>query len=271
MNVTKYNPFRSIGFTHTSQFLLSPVPPTTQKFIFDLIHRHRHRIWSDEWITQSTIHNVGNIIATLFTLLESLQGTLQKKELFLIHKIFTYLHQTLRMSQELFRTPNITPELISLSDCAHSVVHMFSSEAKKQKISLVIDIAPHIFVYGHYNIAQQMLINLLKNSFDAFENSHSKQKTITLSLTSDSKKICFMIMDTAKGMTQEEIPFFIQPGFSTKNMGLGLGLTYVHWHTRRTFRAKIKITPNTPQGLTITLHFPQPPEIATIAPCEHPG
>lgn len=271
MKVVLETPVQSIGYTYTSRFLFSPIPPTTQRFIFNLLHRHRHSSWSDEWITQSTIHNIGNVLASLFSLLESLQGTLQKQQLFLIHKIFTYLHQTLRISQELFTTPTVSPELISLSDCTHSVVHLFSCVAKKQKISLCVNIAPNTFVYGHYNIAQQVLINLVKNSLDAFEDTHTKQKTIALSLTTENKKIRFTITDTGKGIEVEKIPFLTQPGFSTKNMGLGLGLTYVHWHIRRTFRGKIKITPNTPRGLAITIHFPQPPEIATISPCAQPG
>lgn len=259
-------------FERTSADFLFPfVPPSSQEFVFHTLHHQRRLAWSTEWIAQTTMHNIGNVLTNLFMLVNTYQNSLQNKQVFLIHQMFTYLRQTLHMSQEMMRTPKTEAQRFSLSDCVHSAINMMNEERKQKKIAIVQNIQPHVFVYGHHNIAQQIIINILRNSFEAFARYPTTKRTVRICVCTCEQQAKLTIVDTGPGIRETTAHQLTCPGFSTKKNGLGLGLTYVRWHMQRTFHGSLCLKNNIPHGLSTTLYFPQPPEIATIPACERHG
>jgi two-component system NtrC family sensor kinase len=67
----------------------------------------------------------------------------------------------------------------------------------------------------------QVLLNLINNAGDALEG---RPGIITISISSDEKKVSISISDTGKGMDGEEIKKIFNPFFTTKEVGKGTGL-----------------------------------------------
>jgi signal transduction histidine kinase len=65
------------------------------------------------------------------------------------------------------------------------------------------------------------LINLMLNSVQAIEN----KGTISVHFTNEDGMSSISVIDTGKGMAPEEIEKIFEPYFSTKKLGIGLGLT----------------------------------------------
>ncbi len=63
--------------------------------------------------------------------------------------------------------------------------------------------------------------NLLKNALDAMEGKGA----ITVDINSDAKNIHIDIIDTGKGISNQNIVKVFNPGFTTKKRGWGLGLS----------------------------------------------
>ncbi|MBN1545681.1 MAG: ATP-binding protein [Syntrophaceae bacterium] len=72
---------------------------------------------------------------------------------------------------------------------------------------------------------QQALLNIIKNAMESIEG----QGDITIKAAMDDKNLFkIAITDTGCGMTREEVEKIFNPEYTTKEKGLGLGLTLAH-------------------------------------------
>ncbi len=75
----------------------------------------------------------------------------------------------------------------------------------------------------------QVLINLINNSFDALQSVEQKEKWIKIICSEDKENILFKIIDNGPGIPKEMqdkiLNSFYTSKTSTKNNGLGIGLT----------------------------------------------
>lgn len=88
--------------------------------------------------------------------------------------------------------------------------------------SLQADLPP---VYGDSLLLQQVVVNLLKNAYEALVNQEEGQRCIRVESSLDAQGwlIC-RISDNGPGFTTEAAPRLFDPFFTTKAGGMGLGL-----------------------------------------------
>ncbi len=72
------------------------------------------------------------------------------------------------------------------------------------------------------NLIRQAFLNLLLNAYDALENSPTKEIEVHFSVLADKLKIMFC--DTGKGIPVEIRDKIMEPFFTTKEVGKGIGL-----------------------------------------------
>ena len=77
-------------------------------------------------------------------------------------------------------------------------------------------------VYGSQNLLEQVVLNLLINTRDAFETLESTQKKVIYIILKDTGNI--QIVDNAGGMTSEVQEKIFNPYFTTKEEGKGTGI-----------------------------------------------
>ncbi len=72
---------------------------------------------------------------------------------------------------------------------------------------------------------EQVLINLLRNSIDAYREQQRPQKRIILELIREAATVIIRVTDFAKGVAAEKIPCLFEPYYTSKQAGLGMGLS----------------------------------------------
>jgi nitrogen fixation/metabolism regulation signal transduction histidine kinase len=73
------------------------------------------------------------------------------------------------------------------------------------------------------NQIEQVLVNVLRNAMEAI----GQDGTVTISLSTNSRRPCLAVRDTGPGVLPEAEPHLFSPFFSTKAQGRGIGLTLI--------------------------------------------
>ena len=81
------------------------------------------------------------------------------------------------------------------------------------------------FVTGDRIQLQQVLLNLISNSFDAMENSKGAHKILIHTARKDAGTIKVSIKDSGCGIPLKNIPKLFTRFFTSKPDGLGMGLS----------------------------------------------
>ncbi|OOY02879.1 PhnD/SsuA/transferrin family substrate-binding protein [Thioclava sp. F28-4] len=77
---------------------------------------------------------------------------------------------------------------------------------------------------------QQVVLNLVQNAVEAMETTAPEDRTIEIGLARESDPvlgdgICLSVRDHGQGLGQEGLAHFAEPFYTTKNEGIGLGLS----------------------------------------------
>lgn len=106
------------------------------------------------------------------------------------------------------------------------ILNLVSEEAKVKGITIHADLPDDKLVIPmDMDKLQQALLNIIKNAMESIENEG--QISIT-SAPVEKNMIKISVTDTGCGMTREEVEQIFNPEYTTKEKGLGLGLTLAH-------------------------------------------
>lgn len=103
------------------------------------------------------------------------------------------------------------------------VLYLISSKLKNRNITVVKN-TEIITVLGLVNEFIQVLINIINNALDAFEDSSCEQKIIFINLYKDNNNLVLKIKDNAGGIKEEIISRIFEPYFTTKHQSQGTGI-----------------------------------------------
>ena len=117
-------------------------------------------------------------------------------------------------------------ENISLHHSVEDVKKIILPQCKEKGINIENNIDKNLKVYHNPRYIKHILLNLIVNARDAFEDSNIDGKTIEAYTTNDNNNITLVIKDNAGGIPAEIVNRVFEPYFSTKkgNKGTGLGL-----------------------------------------------
>lgn len=119
----------------------------------------------------------------------------------IIKKVF-FIDELLQKTKE-----NVTPMLNTLN------------------IDFELETEENVMIYADYLRLNQVLINLLKNSYEVLENKENDKK-ISIKQYSDNKYIYIEVKDNGPGAIVEDLNRLGEPFYTTKPQGTGLGLTF---------------------------------------------
>jgi len=72
---------------------------------------------------------------------------------------------------------------------------------------------------------QQVLLNLISNSFDAMENSPAPREILIRSSRNNANTVIVSVRDSGSGITAQNMPKLFTHFFTSKPDGLGMGLS----------------------------------------------
>ena len=151
-----------------------------------------------------------------------------------------------------FYTPSKTKESFEVKEAIDSVITVLSSELKRKDVDLhySFDTNEDIKVYGIKNELSQIVLALISNSIEAFDQNENRQ--IFLDIYSDNTWIILKIEDNAGGIKKQNMKKIYEPYFSTKKEGTGIGLYLVKKIVEDSFEGKIEVQ-NIKEGVEFTL------------------
>lgn len=112
----------------------------------------------------------------------------------------------------------------SINDCMSICVRMLQQELNRSGIQLKTRLVPDLYAGIPPLKLQQVLLNLLKNSIEAVAEEDSRQIAVTARRV-DERRIRISVEDTGIGMPEKVRSELFMPFMTTKEHGLGLGLS----------------------------------------------
>jgi two-component system nitrogen regulation sensor histidine kinase NtrY len=98
-------------------------------------------------------------------------------------------------------------------------------EMMEKNIRLKISVYPEdLTISADKNMIEQVIINLIKNAIQAFEEQEDKQIELRASLNDKSRPM-ISIKDNGTGIDPEAMEKIFIPFFTTKKTGSGIGLS----------------------------------------------
>lgn len=110
------------------------------------------------------------------------------------------------------------------AEIIHGVVTLMKEEIERNKIDVKINVPDKPLTFnGDKNLIGQVLINIIRNSIEASENSATKE--ITIEVRDCNRKTNIIIIDKGEGISKENIDRIFLPFFTTRKNGSGIGLS----------------------------------------------
>jgi two-component system, NtrC family, sensor kinase len=147
----------------------------------------------------------------------------QREEYFELAKSeLNRLMSTVQRMLDFYRPGAVSPSEVDLNDLLYYVLNLMSKQLEKQGIRVQADIPsnlPKVVAVGSQ--VQQVLINLILNSFDAMPEGGELQ--VKARVVRGGVEI--LLKDSGPGIPADHQAHIFEPFFSTKDGGTGLGLT----------------------------------------------
>jgi two-component system nitrogen regulation sensor histidine kinase NtrY len=197
-------------------------------------------------------HEFNNSLAPIISLIRSARLIARKPEhlpkldkvLDTVEERATHLNTFLEGYASFARLPQPRPQVVSWASFLEGIKSLWPS----------VDVGPAPSAPGYFDAAQmqQVLINLLKNADEA-KNGPGEVK-LTAEVTSGGRTL-FLVRDHGKGMTPEVLKNALEPFFSTKERGSGVGLALCR-EIVEAHNGRLKIEPAEGGGTVVSLWVP---------------
>jgi signal transduction histidine kinase len=175
------------------------------------------------------------------------------------HRQIKLMSDTIEDFRNFFK-PEEEKKSFSVNTVVHQTLEITENLFRSRNIEIVFHEGKEAVGYGYPNALSQTLLNLLNNAKDAFEETSStpKKKKIEIFLGETREGIELKIRDNAGGIPEEILPKIFDPYFSTKleKNGTGLGLYMSKMLIEEQMGGRIEAG-NTPEGASFTLRIPK--------------
>ncbi|WP_243632342.1 sensor histidine kinase [Parazoarcus communis] len=128
--------------------------------------------------------------------------------------------------------------------------------AQAPRVELIDHLAEDRTVEADPLQIQQVLLNLLKNAYDASRDQPAERRALQLGMTAVADGICLWVRDNGPGLDEAARRHLFEPFFTTKPDGLGLGLSICKTIAEAHGGRLTATPPETGPGMIFTLTLP---------------
>ena len=129
--------------------------------------------------------------------------------------------------------------------------------AKDHKTKIELNLEADLWILADAVLLEQVIINLVQNSLDAMNQISSALNLVYLRVFSQSAdQVCIEVVDNGSGIANQIAHRVMEPYFTTKPTGLGIGLSFSRSVVEK-FGGRIKFSSSVGRGTTASLVFPR--------------
>jgi C4-dicarboxylate-specific signal transduction histidine kinase len=115
------------------------------------------------------------------------------------------------------------------SDCnldaiARESIELLSSEARRLRVRVDQETSPSPHFFGSRVTILQVIVNLLRNAYEALQDCDESERVVLVRSTSDSDAVQFSVHDRGPGLSADFSERAFDPFCTTKPEGMGMGL-----------------------------------------------
>ncbi|MFQ5965493.1 MAG: ATP-binding protein [Candidatus Scalinduaceae bacterium] len=146
------------------------------------------------------------------------------------------------------------PERVNVQICEiiDTTCTLMENYLKEKHINLYKEFEPDIpQILADPNQIKQVILNVLMNAVESMPDGGD----ITVKIKTADKSIKIDIIDTGKGISEEELKNIFEPFFTTKSSGTGVGMAITHKITED-HGGNISVTSESGKGTTISISLP---------------
>lgn len=147
-------------------------------------------------------------------------------------------------------------KIVCLNKLIKEMALLYEGEANLHSISIEVKLAREnpCILMDEYQL-KQVLVNMMKNAFEAIRSSNRLQGRIHLSTEIHGNDAVMTIADNGCGMSQESVSALFTPFFTTKPAGTGLGLIICK-NIISEYGGSIQINSSPGEGTTFQIGLP---------------
>lgn len=153
-----------------------------------------------------------------------------------------------------FFDPNKHTNQFEIKKVIQSTKELLDSQIKKANVELKIQMISNYTLKGVSMELSQVLINLITNSIQAFEEREIENKRIEIITFSKNDKNYLIVSDNAGGIEEENLEKIFDPYYTTKENGTGVGLYMVKLVIKNSYNGNLKIE-NFEDGVRFIIQF----------------
>ena len=158
--------------------------------------------------------------------------------------------------RKLLRKGKSASEPTDLNQLVESTLRLLHGEIVRRKISLDVELAANLpTIFGDPVQLQQVLLNVIMNAMEAMSSKAPSQRAINITTRANAKQVEAVIVDSGQGIAAEDQTQLFQPFFTTKEQGLGLGLSLCSTIVK-SHGGKLSIENNAGGGATVVIALP---------------
>ena len=174
-----------------------------------------------------------------------------------------HMTSTLSEFRDFFR-PNQGTTTFNLQDIVNTVLFLVKDEFLKNGITVTLEVDSKITLKGNENEFKHLIINIINNAKDAFNEKALKNRQITISAIQENDTVTLEILDNAGGIPSKVLPHIFEANVTTKEKGQGTGIgLYMSAQIVKKMDGELSVA-NKEEGACFTIVFEHLPEDNTI-------
>jgi len=193
---------------------------------------HVTRVGKLAEFVSSLAHEISQPLTAILSYAQAAQRMLSDREPEL-QKILSYIiNDDQRASEVIKRLRSLLKKSIpeskplNINALINEVVELIATDAAVRKSVIKTELDVNLpLVRGDRIQLQQVLLNLISNSFDAMENGQDSREILIRTMCKDAYTIMVAVKDSGCGIPAQNIPKLFTHFFTSKPDGLGMGLS----------------------------------------------
>lgn len=162
--------------------------------------------------------------------------------------------KTVQVIRQIFQKDHNVKKTVNLNQVVTDTLSIIRNDLEKHRVICKLQLVDDASVDVNTSEIQQVLLNLFKNSIEAFNTSVNNQREIVLRLESDGTRTKLLFQDNGPGIPPEMSPVIFDLLKSNKSNGSGIGLWLSKFLIERN-QARIRHEATPRGGATFILEF----------------